>query len=60
MQRLRARDNFSKMFRKPSCTVVFSWSRKTIEKHHVFMAFTVSYSAGKRLENAAFARTGKL
>ena len=25
-----------------------------------FMAFTVSYSVGKRLENAAFARTGKL
>ena len=53
-------ENFSKMFRKTSYTVAFSWNRKTIGKHHVFMAFTVSYSAGKRLENAAFARTGKL
>ena len=60
MQRSRARENFSKMFRKTSYTVAFSLNRKTIGKHHVFMAFAVSYSAGKRLENAAFARTGKL
>ena len=36
--------NLSKMFRKTSYTIAFLWSRKTIDKHHVFMAFTVSYS----------------
>ena len=60
MQRSRARENYGKTFRKTSCTLAFSWSRKTIEKHHVFMAFTVSNSGGKHVENEAFAHTGKL
>ena len=60
MQRSRARENYGKTFRKTSCTLAFSWSRKTIEKHHVFMAFTVSNSVGKHVENEAFAHTGKL
>ena len=34
--------------------------QKTIDKHLVFMAFIVNNSVGKRLENAAFARSGKL
>ena len=49
MQRSRARENYEKTFRKTSCTLAFSWSRKTIEKHHVFMAFTVSNSVWKML-----------
>ena len=60
MQRSGARENYGKTFRKTSCTLAFSWSRKTIEKHHVFMAFTVSNSVGKHVENEAFAHTGKL
>ncbi len=60
MQRSRAWENYRITFRKTSYTLAFSWSRKTIDKHHVFMAFTVSYSVGKRLEIALFARTGKL
>ena len=60
MQRLRARENYRKTFRKTSYALAFSWSRKTIDEQHVFMAFTVSNSVGKRLENAAFARSGKL
>ena len=44
MQRSRARENYRKTFRKTSYTLAFSWSRKTIEKHHVFTAFTVSNS----------------
>ena len=60
MQRSRAWENYRKTFRKTSCTLAFSWSRKTINKHHVFIAFTVDNSVGKRLENAAFARSGKL
>ena len=49
MQRSRARENYGKTFRKTSCTLAFSWSRKTIEKHHVFKAFTVSNSVWKML-----------
>ena len=60
MQRLRARENCRKTLRKTSYALAFSWSRKTIDEHRVFMAFTVSNSVGKRLENAAFARSGKL
>ena len=60
MQRSRAWENYRKTFRKTSCTLAFSWSGKTINKHHVFIAFTVDNSVGKRLENAAFARSGKL
>ena len=59
-QRLRARENCRKTFRKTSYALAFSWSRKTIDEHHAFMAFTVSNSVGKRLENAAFARSRKL
>ena len=60
MQHSRAWENYRKTVRKTSCTLAFSWSRKTINKHHVFIAFTVDNSVGKRLENAAFARSGKL
>ena len=60
MQRSRAWENYRKTFRKTSFTLAFSWSRKTINKHHVFIALTVDNSVGKRLENAAFARSGKL
>ena len=60
MHRSRAWENYRKTFRKTSCTLAFSWSRKTINKHHLFIAFTVDNSVGKRLENAAFARSGKL
>ena len=42
MQRSRARENYRKTFRKTSCTPAFSWSRKTIDKYHVFMTLTVS------------------
>ena len=60
MQRSRAWENYRKTVRKTSCTLAFPWSRKTINKHHVFIAFTVVNSVGKRLENAALARSGKL
>ena len=53
-------ENYRKPFRKTKYTLLFSWSRKTIDKNHVFMAFTVSNSVGKHLENVAFTRTGKL
>ena len=55
-----ARENYRKTFRKRSYTLAFASNRKTIDEHHVFMAFTVSNSVGKRLENAAFAHSGKL
>ena len=55
MQRSRARENYGKTFRKTSCTLAFSWSRKTIEKHHVFMAFTVSNSVWKVLGKCSVA-----
>ena len=45
---------------KKSYTLAFPSNRKTIDEHHVLMAFTVSNSVGKRLENSAFARSGKL
>lgn len=51
-----ARENYWKTFRKRSYTLAFPSNRKTIDEHHVFMAFTVSNSLGKRFENAAFAR----
>ena len=60
MQRLRSRENYGKTFRKTSSTPAFSWSRKIIDKYHVFMTLTVSNSVGKHLENEAFAHTGKL
>ena len=60
MQRLRSRENYGKTFRKTSSTPAFSWSRKIIDKYHVFMILTVSNSVGKHLENEAFAHTGKL
>ena len=41
MQRSRAWENYRKTFRKTSCTLAFSWSRKTINKHHVLIAFTL-------------------
>ena len=41
---------------KTSLTLAFSWSRSTIDKHHIFMVFTVGNSVGKRSENAALAR----
>ena len=59
MQRSRARENYGKTFRKTSCTLAFSWSRKTIEKHHVFMAFTVSNSVGKMLGKCSVCALGK-
>ena len=43
-----------------SCSLSFPWTRKTVDEQHVFMAFTVSNSVWKRLENVALARTGKL
>ena len=55
MQHSRAWENYRKTVRKTSCTLAFSWSRKTINKHHVFIAFTFDNSVGKRLENAALA-----
>ena len=60
MQRLRSWENYGKTFRKTSYTLAFSWSRKTIDKYHVFMTLTVSNSVGKHVENEAFAHTGKL
>ena len=60
MQRLRSRENYGKTFRKTSSTPAFSWSRKIIDKYHVFMTLTVSNSVGKHVENEAFAHTGKL
>ena len=54
-----ARENYGKTFMKRSYTLAFPSNGKTIDEH-VFMAFTVSNSVGKRLENAAFARSGKL
>ena len=60
MRLSRARENYRKTFRKRSYTLAFPSNGKTIDEHHVFMAFTVSNSVGKRLENAAFARSGKL
>ena len=60
MRRSRARVKYRITFSKTSYILAFSWSRKTIEKHHVFTAFTVSNSVGKRLQIAAFARSGKL
>ena len=43
-----------------SCSLAFPWSKKTIDEQHVFTAFTISNSVGKRLEIAAFASSGKL
>ena len=54
-----ARENYGKTLMKRSYTLAFPSNGKTIDEH-VFMAFTVSNSVGKRLENAAFARSGKL
>ena len=38
----------------------FHTAGKTMDEQHVFMAFTVRDSVWKHLENAAFARLGKL
>ena len=43
-----------------SCLLPFPWSRKTMDEQHVFVAFTVRDSVWKHLENATFARLGKL
>ena len=59
MQRSRARENYRKTFRKTSYTLAFSWSRKTIEKHHVFTAFTVSNSVGKMLGKCSVCALGR-
>ena len=60
MQRSRAGVNYRITFRKTNYILAFSWSRKTIHKYRVFMAFTVSNSVGKHMENAAFGCTAKL
>ena len=59
MQRSRVRENYRKTFRKTSYTPAFSWSRKTIEKHHVFTAFTFSNSVGKMLGKCSVCALGK-
>ena len=50
MRLSRAPENYRKTFRKRSYTLAFPSNRKTIDEHHVFMAFTVSNSVGKRLK----------
>ena len=59
MQRSRAWENYRITFRKTSYTIAFSWSRKTIDKHHVFMAFTIGNSARKTLGKCSDRALGK-
>ena len=40
-------------------TLAFSWCRKTIDKHHVFMAFTIGSSVGKMLGKCSVRALGK-
>ena len=49
MQRSRAWENYRITFRKTSQTLAFSWSRKTIDKHHVFIVFTIGNLTRKTL-----------
>ena len=58
MQRSCVRKNYRKRSGKQGIHLHFRGAKKTIDKNHVFMTFTVSTS-GKHLENVAFAPSGE-